>query len=779
MAEDLTAQFSELVINHPDNLRSICHTYISDPTPLEEKNLGRIFVLIEEHNHNEFAQELFKKIVETLDYEYYHGTDFDMEIAFENALQKLNHTLQELSSEYGDDWLSGFSAVISVLKGEKTHFSAAGRAQAFLIQKDKIIDILSQGSSGGNINPVRIFSSILSGDLRKNSSLLLGTESILEYLSQDRIRRLVNETDSEGVMKKFDSLLRGNASSTNFACVLIKMKNVSAETQGQHSKQKSSNSPVEAKKRVADSMSSLINQERQTSELLSPSLWPNFRKRLKKKDEVVEKKLDDDDDNDDDDIESEDREEDVGAMKEERAYADHREKGDHREKRGKRKPSANKNEAWQIILKKTWEITQKVILKLVSLIAMAFQALWSFIKRQKGTGKKFRSLNGNSGIIRNTARRIKNLPRSRKILLVVALVFIILFAQSVIFQDKKQETKQEGVTIQKNISDAAIKIDEAKAALLYDNENGARAFLLEAQKLLQEIPATAENYNETVVPKLAEVKTQLDAVNHVKTIDSPDIIADFSQVFSDIKLKKIELTKNTLLAFDEANGSIYSSDITNPEPKTLISRPGEDTTTVASNSDGKNVYILSKGKTLGTLNIDGKTVQDVAIGLANGANIVDFAHFSSRMYALDAQNNQIWKHAASGTGFGNGEKWLQEDINLANATSMFIDGSVYIGGSDGKIIKLFSGSTDSEFTLAEIGPGLGPVTAITATENGDKLYILDSTNKRIVILGKDGKLLEQWVLSNLEGTKDMTVNEDETFLYVLHNSQVYQLPLGQ
>lgn len=128
------------------------------------------------------------------------------------------------------------------------------------------------------------------------------------------------------------------------------------------------------------------------------------------------------------------------------------------------------------------------------------------------------------------------------------------------------------------------------------------------------------------------------------------------------------------------------------------------------------------------------------------AEFTDIAMYNDFIYVLDARSRQIWKleiteHAISGA------PWMKDSrVDLSLASSMAIDGSVYLTMITGDVVKLTQGKRDPSFTLdSAISPVIRSADAIVLADDGtSSLYVYDRVEKRIIVLGSDGSFVKQF-----------------------------------
>ncbi len=740
MLGNLDPVSGRLLIYNPDNEYSFVKLFVSEPTPLEEKNLGKVFLLIEIESAEEIYQELIELINDEFIHYYYRSENFDVEAAFEQALQKVNQKLQEAMSEIGKEWLSKFNIVIAVLKGKEMHFTQLGSAQAFLVQNDKIVNIIdSAAAKSRTINPLKIFNNVLSGQLTTRSTMIFCTESLLDYLSPEKIKKTATDNEPKKAAEHLSDLLTENGAQANFAALIIKL--VATPSKG----------PVlsaeKDKDDKEDSMDVLIGQEKTTSELLSPSLWHSIKGSI------------------------------GNAPKEASAAPASPSLGGPapQERTIGQVQKEQKITGKKDTVKKILEVLKKLGLQILAGLLWLGKKIVGIFKQPKEYKNKFSKLPGKttnkvSGIV----GWFKSLSTPRKVLLVLVIVLVFVFAQTIVYRGKSQENKELTTKYEDNIVQVEAKINEAKADLLMNNEAGAREKLQNAENLLSEIPEDSSIYEEKGYDLADSLATQLDKLNNVENIDEPLQVADYSEINESISLQALTLIGDNLYAFDADNDSVYQSELQTKQSKTVIS--GTDKITSVTKDSAATVLVARANGSFAQFNPVLEKYSEVTIE-SDSAPTAMFV-YGPRLYALDAENNNIYKHAKDGDVYGAGTSWLASDkIQVGDAKSIAIDGAVYVLKSEGKVIKLYAGEKDKDFTLEEFSPALTSATKLYTDENTTNLYILDPNNNRLVVFTKDGDLVSQYTSDSFNDLKDMVVDEINKKVYLLAGTQVYQIEL--
>ncbi len=126
----------------------------------------------------------------------------------------------------------------------------------------------------------------------------------------------------------------------------------------------------------------------------------------------------------------------------------------------------------------------------------------------------------------------------------------------------------------------------------------------------------------------------------------------------------------------------------------------------------------------------------------------------------------------SGRGF-NGLGTAITDNAIKNASDLAIDGNIYIA-TNGTILKFNSGSKQ-DFTPAV--SGLSSTTKLYTEVNYQRLYILDSGNKKLIILNKDGSLYKNISSDKFNDPKDFAVDEKNSTVYILNGAQLLKVKI--
>ena len=160
------------------------------------------------------------------------------------------------------------------------------------------------------------------------------------------------------------------------------------------------------------------------------------------------------------------------------------------------------------------------------------------------------------------------------------------------------------------------------------------------------------------------------------------------------------------------------------------------------------------------------------------------AGYNGNLYVADPGADQIWRYAPTANGYeGEPTSWFQDSKkpDMAGLVSMAIDGHIWLLHSDGRLLK-FLGGEQSPFVWDGLPSPLNGPTAVAVSQEGDRLYVADPGNSRIVEATKDGKFLRQFKAREgtlLSGVQDLFLDESKGMFYILTGDQLYKASIPE
>lgn len=707
--------------------RTTLHWLQSLPTPLEEKNLGKLFGILEIDSNSQSNDQILNTVGEEFHQAFYSSDHFTTEAAFEVALQKTNKKIQEISHSLGEEWLEHFSAILGVIHNEQVFFSHVGTIVGLLLYKDSLSELIDQTRAKQEVvSPVKVFQHTVAGAIQKDTQIFFATESLYDYFSQEKIRRLLTTEAPDTVSEHIQSMLSEDAH-TSLACAILAPE-YSTKPQPQFAEaiaSTRSSAPLDS-----DSMSTLLTRENQTSETLSGSLWSNIKSSLQTNSRTQGKQP-------------------LARMIASRIMQGALLLG----KMLVQVTMALGGMIMNLISKKNTSFSPRLSTK-------SRRSPWSFITKALGSVWQW----------------FKRLTAVQKSFVLVITVVCLILVQSVLSKNTEQVTDTKKTEYTAALSNADLKINEAKAAMLYD-KNRARTLLNEATALVNAIPSDAKDFTQGVADRKNAIKEQVLIANNVTVLNDPEKVLEFGPLSSSANITSISLLGSSIYAFDATAGRVYRGNLDTKEETITINQSPQEVKTVSKASLGTVLTVLSNN-TVGIFNPVSESIKALTVEFANqDRTLTDARLFASRLYTLDTKNNQIFKHTKnSDTNYAKGVAWITDGTSVADATGFAIDGSIYVLRSGGEVIKLSGGKKDS-WSVNTVDPVLSSGNALFTDENTTHLYILDSNNQRVLVYGKDGTLTSQFQSSAFANAKDIAVDESKKVLYVASDNNIYTVTL--
>ena len=329
------------------------------------------------------------------------------------------------------------------------------------------------------------------------------------------------------------------------------------------------------------------------------------------------------------------------------------------------------------------------------------------------------------------------LNHSRKVILTIVIVILVVFVGSVFFAINKQQADKTQSAFAAVYPQALKDYNEGQG-LVELNQNLARDSFQQAQQLL--------NSGKDNLPKNSpEEKQVLDLLGKVNSALSA------SSGVTNAATKEVPISTSQLLLAETKNDGLYFTE------------------------DASHIYGLT-ATAVYTLNPDGTNKKSIITNSNDWKQPGGLSTYHGNVYVLDQAQNQILKYVNADSGFVKANYFSSSSPDLSKAVSIAIDSSIYVLTSNGNINKFTKGNADT-FTIAGLDTPLNHPTQISTNLNDDNVYVLDNGNSRIVVLDKSGNYKNQYQAGVLKTAKDFEVLEKDKKIYVLSGGKTYEIDL--
>ena len=398
------------------------------------------------------------------------------------------------------------------------------------------------------------------------------------------------------------------------------------------------------------------------------------------------------------------------------------------------------------------------------------------------------------GLLGRVASGKESPARLAKVFLVLGLCIVGVVAFRAMTTHQKPNPVIE---TSKAFDEAYANFTQARTVLRDNDFVNAREYLLAAQTKAQEAASLGLFPDETQ-QLLANIQKELDKLDGVTRLTDLQPIADTDSLFANSDPVSLQATADSLYLLDSSNQKLYQLTRSNQQllvAKDTLVADNKVQITAASND---SVYLYS---TAGADSFISKyepassTIKDVKVAFDNpwqkAVSIATWTDASNntRLYFLDPSQNSIWRYRPSGLNFAVGESYFKDAAtppDLTQVIDIAVDGNVWLLTKTGDVKKIVLNNEDTEFKLKGLKVAISNPTSLftvtpvgTSSVIGQKLYVADAGNDRVLVFSKeDGHLTKIYAANGaFTNIRDIFVDEVTNMLYVLDGSKVYKVEM--
>ncbi|MCF6276747.1 MAG: hypothetical protein L3J07_02765 [Candidatus Magasanikbacteria bacterium] len=713
----------------------VCGTYsetqhsllhISEPESPEEKDKGYFFAIAEIRESTKKEIEKIQELINEIEILYYKSDVGSHRENFEKILQKINE-----DEKFEKLKKSNMDLFVAVMRGHSISFAHRGTPNVLLfhnshnsLHRKKLIEKdLEQNSD-------KIFSTVVEGKVHSKNYFYISTPNVSEVFSNDRIQKLLTSRTVEQTIKHIQKVLESMSDGSSYGGIICKVLNSENQIEDEHKKTGS-----------IESIEQMIDHEKNTQETLSPSFFSNSINELKKIFSPPHFKQDD---------------ENINSPK-------------------ARHQNQNTSTINMVLVTtgKALVITFLAIFRIIKFIALFTYRLFSTIfflitkpSKRNETKEKWRKY------INHKKHYFKTMSILHKILLTLLIILTATFIGSIVFMRVQTQQELERQIYVGQIQEIINKQIEAESSIIYKDEKTAFNLLKEAEEIINNLPSEnkiQEQKKEELIADLDVIFRKLRKIEIVKA----DIFAELP----DARINKLEFIDNILIAYNKDIKTLYKINLGTKQIETQEYNETFDFTQSTVPKENDKILFLDDNNSI--IEYDRKTSsiisQDISYQKDN-PNISNIFIYNQRLYSIDINSSEIYKHNETQTGYDKGALWLKQDVDLSDAVDLAIDSSLYVLKLNGELLK-FSSGVQEEFSINMIDPAMEEPTQMWTYSDVDEIFILEPKQKRIVIIDKGGVLLKQYTSLDWQNPTSMSVDIDNKKLYVIDSGKVYKINL--
>lgn len=316
-----------------------------------------------------------------------------------------------------------------------------------------------------------------------------------------------------------------------------------------------------------------------------------------------------------------------------------------------------------------------------------------------------------------------------------------------------------------------VKINDAQS-LIDLNPTRSKQLFLEAEQMLDDL---TDRRAAEIIPEFRQViLTGLRLISGEHVLDRLPLFFDLEIIKENGRGESLALGGESLLVLDIGSQVIYQLEISDRKGEILAG--GEILEgAVGLTVSLQEIFVLTaRGVVQMGIRDDG--VVQIIEADSNWQEPVSLNFFGDNLYLWDRGRLDLYRYPAVESGFGPRQFWLREKReNLKGVVSVAIDGAVWFLKEDGEVLK-FTRGTAEDFSVVGLEEPFASPRKIFTGPDLERLYILDSENRRVVILGKDGRYESQYKWSE-ERIEDLVVSEERGKIWLLGENKIYEMEL--
>lgn len=402
------------------------------------------------------------------------------------------------------------------------------------------------------------------------------------------------------------------------------------------------------------------------------------------------------------------------------------------------------------------------------------------VKRQKSKGKRKKSL-----LLKEVSEKAKNwlaefvtrprtvyLPRREKkeekkqrMMMTIAITLTFLLLLSIVFGWQKKKKEKELRRFNQFWEEIEYKYEQGKE-LVEINSLRARELLEETRQLAKErkddFSPKSWQYQK-LATKEEEIERELEKVLREYELTEVPVFLDLGLVKGNLRGIDFDFWQDKMVVLGE-DGTVVTIDLKKKSQIKGLVVGGELATLW-----GEKTFVLGEK----IVEVGNKTEIEKEWDEAVG-----FEAFAGNLYLLDKGKSEIFKVPAIESGFGAKRSWFGPEVepDLSHAVAFAIDGDLWVLKETGEILK-FSRGAPQAFGVAGLDQELSSPTDIYTDEASQKIYILDKSNKRIVVLLKSGEYDSQYLWEGIEAVSDIVVSESEKKILLLGGKKIFEIEI--
>ena len=716
--------------------------HITEPANEAEYERGYLFMVAEANQASPKTIKVLNRWIEELETGFYDEPMHNVKPAvhFEKLLDRLNKRsgafLRDLRIQEED-----LHVVIGFINSNTLSFAMRGQPFGYVAYKEKsgdykAIDVASDDR--GADEDEQLFADIVAGDIHDSDRVFFATPHIDDAFSNMQLVKVISSKSPKKGAKHFQNALEDVDNGYSFGGLVIEKKPEHDE-------------PAKAlptKKKPQESLRDLLSTQRDTEQILAPSILGKLKARL--------------DTNEDEDVKPEQRKTQTKINTKGRTKATA--KGFLHQSAA---VSSTVGKKTSVVL---WSTAKWLAITSITLVQTLFYVTTNVGGRRAEFIAHWKRVLGEGW--EKEYRRFIQMNLLSRIMLVAGVAFVIVFLVSVNLLRFQKQKETEIAAYRAQITLIESKLNAAESSLIYGEEDVTRGHVQDVVEKLTLLPNKSKNEQETYTRLSEALETIQEKIRHAVHVGTSELLDTAQHNLTDPQ--DILVTTGLIVITDSSQQTLALERGT----QTTRVTPGAPATSpfIATATDEDQVFFIGNTSAQ-QWKYQGES-ETYSLSVPGAGTITDAVVYNDRLYSLVAEQNQVFKHDRYQNGINDGSPWINgETVLKEGGVSIAIDGSIWILMRDGTI-RVFDRGNQKDITFTSVDPVLTSPTHIWTAFESDWLYIFEPEHKRIVIFDKDGVFSMQYVFDDAQDPRAFAIDETTKQGFILDGTRVQQFVLN-
>lgn len=356
--------------------------------------------------------------------------------------------------------------------------------------------------------------------------------------------------------------------------------------------------------------------------------------------------------------------------------------------------------------------------------------------------------------------------KSKKLSFTVAVILLALLGVSIVFGIRQNRINKVKSSYIGKLAEADNDLNQAISVSGVDISR-SRDLFRTSEDLLNQIKAL--NVKDPKIDELAQKIASQKGTILGEFDDDPQLFWDLSLLSSGFKGDKISESGGNVYILDKSGKKIAGVEISTKK-SSIVANPDKITDARDLTSYTDSVFVLDSD---GVYEVDGPRNRVIDKTWSGDAFV---QAYTGNMYVLDKNGNAIYRYAGSGGAFSDKQNWLSSDTkpDFSGSVGWAIDGSIYVLYPNSKILKFSLGSPQN-FSIS--GIDVVGIDSIFASDDTSGIYLLDKTEKKVVVLDKNGNYKAQYVSDKISEASGLAVSETDKKIILLTGGKLLSLDI--